>query len=207
MNTKILPLIVMALPEESQGLVEQAGFEVCYTGIGKVNAAYNLMRYIAGRYKDGVHMPPVLNLGTAGSGKFPAGAIVSAHRFVQRDMDVTGLGFKHGETPFDKHPLIIEFKPVFSDLPNGICGSGDSFLQGPPPVESDIIDMEAYALAKICYMENIQFSCIKYITDGADESAHNDWQDNLSKAAHAFVRQLNSYASRIPPIPRVADPQ
>ena len=32
--------LIMALPNESKGLFEQAGIEVHYSGIGKVNAAY-----------------------------------------------------------------------------------------------------------------------------------------------------------------------
>jgi adenosylhomocysteine nucleosidase len=185
-------LIVMALAEESQGLIEKTGFEVHYTGVGKVNAAYGLMRRLAEAQRTGTPVTRVVNLGSAGSPRFKTGKVVGASRFVQRDMDATGLGFRHGETPFDAHPLVIEFQPLFSTLPHGTCGSGDSFLQGPPPVECDIIDMEAYALAKICRMEAIPFACMKYITDGADGSAHLDWQENVRLAAHAFIPLLKT---------------
>src|SRR4051812_42482712 len=98
------PLIMMALPEESQGLVEQAGFEVHYTGVGKVNAAYALMRKLAHAQRSGSPVTRVVNLGSAGSPRFNTGNVVAADRFLQRDMDATGLGFRHGETPFDSHP-------------------------------------------------------------------------------------------------------
>ena len=44
----------------------------------------------------------------------------------------------------------------------------------------------AYALAKVCALEEISFACAKYITDGADHAAANDWQGNLPQAAAEF---------------------
>lgn len=183
------PLIVMALKDEGQGLLENLGFEVLYCGIGKVNATYHLMRRLADISKP---VQQVLNLGSAGSHTFPTGALVAADRFVQRDMDLTGLGFDIGHTPYENDPVVISVERYFKHLPHGICGSGDSFLQGISPIHSDIIDMEAYALAKVCLRESIAFSCAKYITDGADKSASQDWQANLSKAAQAFSDLLRA---------------
>jgi len=184
------PLIVMALKEEDQGKIEGCGFEVIYCGLGKVNAAYRLTRRLVEASLQGRPFPYVLNLGSAGSQSFTKGSLVAADRFVQRDMDVTGLGFAWGETPFESEPAMITFPRRFTHLPHGICGSGDSFLQGVPPIPSDIIDMEAYALAKICLRESVSFACVKYITDGADDSASEDWQTNLTHAAQAFEKFL-----------------
>jgi adenosylhomocysteine nucleosidase len=183
------PLLVMALREEGQGRLEQLGHEVLYCGVGKVNAAYRLTRRLAsGSARE--EYAYVLNLGSAGSRTFNRGSLVAADRFVQRDMDVTALGFAHGETPFESHPSMITFPRIFSTLPHGICGSGDSFLQTAPPVPADILDMEAYALAKVCLQEQIPFACVKYITDGADGAASSDWQNNLKDAARAFAELL-----------------
>lgn len=186
------PLVVMALQDESQGVVEALGFEVVYCGLGKVNAAYHLTRRLASAAESGVAY--VLNLGSAGSHHFTKGTLVAADRFVQRDMDVTGLGYAWGETPFEPDPPMISFAPRFTDLPHGICGSGDSFLQGLPPIPCEIIDMEAYALAKICARESVPFACVKYITDGADGSASDDWQTNLVNAAQAFHDLLSNHS-------------
>jgi len=186
------PLIIMAMKEESRGLIESQGFDVVYCGVGKVNAAYALTHQLARLRHEGSSPSWVLNLGSAGSPVFASGALVAAHRFIQRDMDATGLGVEHGKTPFDPHPVILEFAPRFADLQHGICGSGDSFLQGPPPVECQIIDMEAYALAKVCHLEAMPFACAKFITDGADGAAHTDWQENLRYAGDAFVKLLKT---------------
>lgn len=181
-------LIVMALEDEGQGLLEKLGLEVLYCGIGKVNAAYHLTRRL---YDTSKPVRQVINLGSAGSHIFPRGMLVAADRFIQRDMDLTGLGFELGHTPYENDPMMISMNRYFEHLPHGICGSGDSFLQDTCPVHSDIIDMEAYALAKICSRESVAFACAKYITDGADKSASNDWQTNLKDAAAAFVKLFN----------------
>ena len=181
------PLIVMALESEGQGIFEAKGFEVLYCGVGKVNAAYHLTRMLVERRGEFSH---VVNLGSAGSHRFNRGMLVAADRFVQRDMDATGIGFAIGQTPFDDHPPEIYFPKYFEKLPHGVCASGDSFLQGVSPVPADIIDMEAYALAKVCRMDGVPFACAKYITDGADGAAASDWQENLRHAALAFSSLL-----------------
>ena len=183
------PLVVMALEIESQGLFAERGVSVLYTGLGKVNAAYRLARALSEhRAKYGV-VPRVVNFGTVGSPKLGAGSVVSCRRFVQRDMDVSGLGFALGTTPFEDVPAMLEFAPLFSHLPEGVCGTGDRFETGKPLVDCDVIDMEGYALAKVCHLEGAEFGAVKFVTDGADGNAGVDWQANLPRAARAFVDQ------------------
>jgi adenosylhomocysteine nucleosidase len=109
-------------------------------------------------------------------------------------MDVSGLGFVRGTTPFDETPARIEFPVVFADLQHAVCGSGDSFVTGEPPVSCEVVDMEAYALAKVCALEHAQFACVKYVTDGADHAAAEDWQANLHRAAEMFLRCYEKFA-------------
>ncbi len=182
------PLVVLALESESQGRLEKLGCEVLYTGLGKVNAAHGLTRRLHGAPTRTFSY--VLNLGSAGSGTFRTGSLVAADRFVQRDMDMTPVGFAYGETPYEDIPAMLRFPRRFPHLAHGICGSGDTFLQGPPPIPCDIVDMEAYALAKVCYAASVPFACVKYITDGADHTAHTDWQENLVEAARVFETLL-----------------
>jgi adenosylhomocysteine nucleosidase len=180
-------LVVMALEVESQGLFAERAVPVLYTGIGKVNAAYRLTRALAQHRAQHGILPRVVNFGTAGSPTLPAGSIVSCRRFVQRDMDVSGLGFPVGTTPFEAVPPTLEFPALFAELPEGVCGSGDRFETGKPVVTCDVIDMEAYALAKVCHLEGADFGSAKFVTDGADGNAGVDWQENLPRAARAFL--------------------
>ena len=180
------PLVVIALELEGQGLFEQAGVSVLYTGLGKVNAALGLARRLSALRAQHALPKWVVNFGTAGSRTFATGSVIACRQFVQRDMDVTGLGFALGETPFEALPATLSFPPVFRGLPEGVCGTGDRFETGAAGLACDVIDMEAYALAKACLAEAVPFACAKYISDGADHAAADDWQASLPKAARAF---------------------
>lgn len=180
------PLVVVALELEAQGLFEQAELSVLYTGLGKVNAALSVARRLATLRAQGALPDLVVNFGTAGSQTFATGSVIACREFVQRDMDVTGLGFALGETPFEALPAKLSFPPVFQGLPEGVCGTADRFETGTGGLACDVIDMEAYALAKACLAEGVPFACAKYISDGADHAAADDWQASLPKAAAAF---------------------
>jgi adenosylhomocysteine nucleosidase len=179
-------LVVMALPAESDGVFEAAAVPVVYCGVGKVNAAIALTRELCRYRHAGEALPLVLNFGTAGSRVHATGALVACHEFVQRDMDVRGLGFALGVTPFDPAPQTLVFEPVFTRLTAATCGSGDSFATAPIDVHCTVVDMEAYALAKVCWLEGAPFACAKYVSDGADHAAAADWEGNVHKAAGEF---------------------
>lgn len=178
----------MALEAESQGLVDKLGYDVLYCGVGKVNATYHLTKHL-GWNKNRTYTA-VLNMGSAGSNAFKQGSLVAANSFVQYDMNVVPLGFPIGTTPFESAPSIFTFPKHFEHLPHGTCGTADTFLTKPPPIKCEMFDMEAYALAKVCFKEEISFASVKYITDGADGAAANDWQTNLHKAAESFFKLL-----------------
>lgn len=186
----------MALPLESQGLFEARGLPVLYTGIGKVNAAHRLTRALAEHRAAHGTLPRVVNFGTVGSPKLMAGSVVACRRFVQRDMDVSGLGFPLGTTPFEDVPAELEFAAMFPDLPEAVCGTGDRFETGKPLVDCDVIDMEAYALAKVCHFEGAELGAVKFVTDGADGTAGVDWHENLPRAARAFVEHYDQLLPR-----------
>ena len=50
--------------------------------------------------------------------------------------------------------------------------------------------MEAYAIAKTCFKEKINFKCFKYISDSADENSANDWEENVHKGNLLFAELL-----------------
>ena len=181
-------LVVMALRVESSGVFEAAGVPVLYCGVGKVNAAIALTKELSRYAHQGQEMPLVVNFGSAGSRSFASGTLVACQEFVQRDMDVSGLGFALGVTPYDEAPASLLFDPVFTHLPSAVCGSGDSFAMVDIEVDCAVIDMEAYALAKVCWHENARFACAKYVTDGADHAAADDWQRNVHMAAEQFLQ-------------------
>tara|TARA_Y100000361_G_C11114862_1_gene319768 strand:+ start:386 stop:985 length:600 start_codon:yes stop_codon:yes gene_type:complete len=180
-------LFISALEIETQGQLED--YDVLYTGVGKVNATYSLTTHF-GKYGSHIPYDLVINYGTAGSRKHSIGELVDCTKFIQRDMDVRGLGFMKSQTPFE--PLVpiildsshVEFNPIGM---KETCATGDSFVQE----ETDyIVDMEAYALAKVCWLRNVDFISFKYITDGANESSDLDWEKNLADGIVKFKDKI-----------------
>jgi adenosylhomocysteine nucleosidase len=178
-------LLVFALKSEAQELFDD--FHTIYTGVGKVNAAYQLVLGLsAWKEKNGAYPELVLNVGSAGSGLFPCGSIVNCTQFIQRDMDVTVFGHALFTTPNEC------LSPVFSaglrceDFPQGVCGSGDNFVTDGKMHGWNVVDMEAYALAKVCSGMNVPFCCLKYISDGADTQAVKSWGNSLEATAQVL---------------------
>ncbi|HEN8800201.1 nucleosidase [Pseudomonas sp. CM25] len=178
-------LFVFALEAEAGSVF--AGMNTVFTGIGKVNAAIALTKAIATR-----RPRLIINLGSAGSLRHGKGEVVCCTRFVQRDMDVTPLGFARYETPLSDIPVLLEHGVTVPGLPLETCGSGDSFEINHGDAPYDVVDMEAYVLALIARSEGIPLVCLKYISDDAGSDAAGDWAVQVHLAAEAFKRVLFS---------------
>ena len=164
--------LIIALPEESEGI---EGYSIYLSGCGKVNATIATMEAIdAGAKK-------IINYGTAGAVGNISG-LVEVTGYVDRDMDVRPLGFRLGQTPFEEG-IRIGRKGL-------VVGSGDSFAVGKPEIECDIVDMEAYAIARVCKKYDVEFRCFKYISDNVDENAASDWNENIRKGNQLFQELL-----------------
>lgn len=179
------PLLVFAMEQESQDVF--SGHHVLHTGIGKVNATYALTSHLA-RATPSI----VINMGTAGSRKHASGTIINCTHFIQRDMDATSLGFEKWQTPFSKDPVTLAHGMSIAGLQQGVCGSGDSFDTSEAAGHFDVVDMEAFALALICQRRNIPFLCLKYISDGANDDAHLDFETSLRQTAGQLLTALKT---------------
>ncbi|MFK3815928.1 nucleosidase [Pseudomonas sp. NPDC089407] len=179
-------LFVFALEAEAGDVFTEVN--TVFTGIGKVNAAITLTKAIATR-----RPKLIVNLGSAGSQRHGKGEVVCCTRFVQRDMDVTPLGFARYETPLSDIPVLLEYGTLIPGLPLETCGSGDSFEINHAEAPYDVVDMEAYVLALIARSEGIPFVCLKYISDDAGSDAAGDWAVQVHLAAEAFKRVLFSH--------------
>jgi len=156
-------------------------FRVCYTGVGKINAAMAATKACAQQ-----DCESVVNYGTAGSLKADiAGDLVRVSQIHQRDMDARPLAAL-GETPFEENGGMIDLGGEGVSL-----STGDNFVTSPPEIATDIVDMEAYAIAKICRAAGKPFQCYKYITDLADEDATQNWRDNVAKGAALFMQKVS----------------
>lgn len=177
------PLYVFALQSEAKLHFEDVA--PLFVGVGKLNAMYNLMKRII------VERPSIIiNLGSAGSTTHKKGEVICCTGFVQRDMDVTALGFEKYKTPFSLHPPVLYYGIKVEGFNEGICGSGDSFVTSHDCNDYDVIDMEAFPIAWIATQEEIPFLCLKYISDGADGTAASDWPETVKLASGALKQAL-----------------
>ena len=169
-------LFVAALKEETPTLNK-----FHHTGVGKINDTMKLMDLIY-LYKP----TKVINYGTAGSLKKEISGLVECSTFIQHDMDARGLlNFKLGETPFD--PIS---KIKFSNE-GYICASGDKFVKNQLEMNCDIVDMEAYALAKVCMVFGVNFKCMKFISDIIGQGDQtSDWEANKALGVEMFESGL-----------------
>ena len=171
-------LVLVAVKEELDEK-DLPDFQIHYTGVGKINAAIKTLKII-----NDYNPSLIINYGTAGSLNKELKGLVEVTRFFQRDMDSTPIGFNIGQTPFDDIGEINFGSGGYS------CGTGDSFVTQTPKLKTDLVDMEAYAIAKICYIEDVKFKCFKYISDNADAGANEDWIENISLGNNLFVKQM-----------------
>ena len=174
-------ILILVAVEEELSIKDLPEFQIYYTGVGKINASIRTLEII----RD--HSPTqLINYGTAGSLNKKLKGLVEVTQFFQRDMDATPLGFKIGQTPYDEIEEINFGSTGYS------CGTGDSFVTQTPKLKTDLVDMEAYAIAKICYLKDIKFKCFKYISDNADKGASDDWIKNVSIGKKLFIERMKN---------------
>jgi len=161
--------------EFPQHIELKTGHEIFMTGVGKINAAL-MMADIIHTFSPDI----VMNFGTAGSSKLNRNEVYQCDKFVQRDMDVTALGYEKYITPGDSvNDAVFEYRYIDTSLTKAICGSGDSFVSDPDNAPWDLADMEAYALAKVCCHYRKPFLCFKAISDGANSDSPAEYRDAL----------------------------
>jgi adenosylhomocysteine nucleosidase len=169
-------LILIALQQEAPELSFNA--QVFYTGVGKVNAAMTAAELIT-KYNP----KRIINFGTAGGVTVKSG-FHQVSKFVQRDMMCCELGSLPGQTPFEDIIVI--------DNGDGLtCSTGDNFVTDSNLlIPADVVDMEAYAIAKVCKKHNIEFLCYKFVSDGANKDSSNDWQLTVSQGQVHYLTKL-----------------
>jgi len=175
------PLLVVALEEEAAHL-HSGDLPVLVTGVGKVNAAVSVSTIL------GEHSPSmVVNLGTAGALRDGLGGTYVVRRVIQHDLDddaLFGLAGLHFGEPID----------VASD---GVTlATGDMFITDPVvraklAQTADLVDMEAYAVARAAKVAGVPITIVKEVSDSADERAGRTWKDTVDVCAErlgAWVR-------------------
>jgi len=174
-------LVVVALEDELPVDLPPE-FTKLVTGVGKVNASYTLTNALA----KSVGITKVINYGTAGGNEFTKGKLYGIDYFVQRDMDCGALGCSkyvtYGE--YEAHAYTYNSE----NETRLVCGTGDSFST--PTNDYTLVDMEGYALAKVCHNFHVPFYSYKFVTDGGDP---DEWESNKQKGVEEFLKILKKF--------------
>ena len=174
-------VILVAIPKELPKLL-LPDWNIIYTGVGKINASFAISKAYF-EFKPKIF----INYGTAGALNHSLSGLLEVSKFEQRDMEVSALGFKIGETPFEKLSTISNSEKGFS------CSTGDNFVTKVPKIKTDLVDMESYAYAKFCKLYNIKFYCYKYVSDNANENASIDWNKTIKNGAKEFANLILNF--------------
>jgi nucleoside phosphorylase len=72
------------------------------------------------------------------------------------------------------------------------CASGDIFITEPDKlrVECDVVDMEAYSVAKVANTLGLDIEIWKYISDPADTGAGATWKEQVSAGEELYRKVL-----------------
>lgn len=155
-------LVILCAEEEEAKHINHPKAKVIVTGVGVVNIIKNLPK-----------IPPkakIINVGYAGSNKYPVGSVVSVDKVERFHRTIVN------EEPINLVPCYV------SDL----CYTADDFVNTPFVMEIPLIDMELYYLA--ARFPNIE--SIKIVSDNLSLTEHR--KADLSASWETVNRILNN---------------
>lgn len=172
-------LVLTALESELKVSRAPKGAKVIYTGVGKINTA---MATTSALVAEKPRL--VVNYGTAGKIADGIVGLLEVARVIQRDMMAMPLA------PRGVTPLCDDATVLTSGFGTVVCGTGDSFVTAPDPwlIENkvDLVDMELFAIARVCTQFGVPWRAFKFITDDANDFAHEHWTANVANGEDLF---------------------
>lgn len=182
-----------------EGKVGKHQVIVTKSGIGKVNAAMATAILLQNFNPD-----IVLNTGSAG-GTHPGlevGTVVISDYVLHHDVDVTAFGYELGQVPqlpasYPSDDQLIQLaKEAVIELDTyehavGSIASGDTFMADPDEVQKVkkrfprviAVEMEAAAVAQVCYQFGTRFVVIRALSDIAGKESTVSFEEFLPLAA------------------------
>ncbi|MGJ3501221.1 5'-methylthioadenosine/adenosylhomocysteine nucleosidase [Piscirickettsia salmonis] len=182
---------------------------IVQTKIGKVNAAMATTLLIE-RFQPSL----VINTGTAGGfhQDLKIGDIIIADKILHNDVDVTGFGYTYGQIPglpthFEPDEQAKTHAEITCQQANltyyiGTIATGDSFLSTPFLIDRAKTninnlyagEMEAAAVAQVCFHANVPALFIRAISDiaGTDDQ-EKDFSANIQAASKKYTHFISEF--------------
>ena len=189
---------------------------LAWSGWGKVSAARAATRIIGHQFSER-QLDAILFTGVAGAinSKLKQWDIVIPNELIQHDMDARPF-FKKYEIPALKTERIKSEKSIsnwvintlknskkdgsleiFGNLYQGLVATGDKFINNKKEFEEItknvkdllVVEMEGASVAQVAKQEKIPFQIIRVVSDEANESSSQDFNE--------FILKYNSYSSKL----------
>jgi adenosylhomocysteine nucleosidase len=174
-------LYVMAADAE-YGPHLQALFGPVMTGIGPVEAAVSLTRFLAESALNGCKPDLVVCLGSAGSATLEQAEVYQVTSVAYRDMDASAFGFAKGTTPFLDLPAAVRLPVRIPGVKEATLSTGANVVAGAAyqAIDADMVEMETFAILRACMSFGIPLVGLRGISDGKAEVHHiDDWTEYL----------------------------
>lgn len=184
--------------EYTSGQMNGTDVVLLRSGIGKVNAALSTT-ILLDKYKPDY----VINTGSAGGTDvhLNVGDIVISTEVRHHDVDATAFDYEYGQVPnmppafYADEKLIqlaLEGAKALQDVQTvrGLITTGDMFVNELADVERIIekfpavkaVEMEAAAIAQVCYQFDVPFVIIRSLSDIAGKESNISFNQYLEKA-------------------------
>jgi adenosylhomocysteine nucleosidase len=183
------------------------------SGIGKVNAAL-ATTILLERFD--IHA--VINTGSAGGldQTLSVGDIVIGREVVYHDVDVRAFDYEYGQVPgmpkryLADQTLITAIEQAIEEKNDvhskqGLIATGDSFMQRADQVDVVLehlpdtmaVEMEAAAIAQVCYQYQVPFVIIRSLSDIAGKASNVSFDQYLDQAAKHAAEMIMRVVTNI----------
>ena len=177
--------------KSNQEVVNEGNFYYLKTGIGKVNAASSLTKFL-----EQYDVDRIVNIGLAGSvSQHDVMDVVLVKEALYHDVDATLFGYPIYQVPgmpvsykSDESLLDICKKVMHQSV--GTLYTGDQFITQKMPFEG-VVDMEGAALYQVAYLYNKPIVSIKVVSDVIGKQSYQafDMKQGSQRIAN-IVKQL-----------------
>jgi len=182
-NNENRKIFVIAALESEFRSSDNFQIPIYYSGVGKINAARLTTELIINHNPD-----LVINVGTAGSLQQNLEGFIYIRDVVEHDMNAFPLA-PRGVVPFE-----LDKSKFFSAYGEYRCATGDSFISAVDPwlkaSDVDVVDMELFSIAKVCFNYGVEWLSIKYISDYTNDSSGDEWLGSLNTLSSEFAAKI-----------------
>jgi adenosylhomocysteine nucleosidase len=178
----------------------QARIDPLMCGVGPVEAAISTTATLAALAHAKLLPNLVFSLGSAGSRTLERAGIFQVSSVCYRDMDASPLGFERGMTPFADHCAVIAIPQRIQGIASASLSTGASVISGEgyDQIETDMVDMECFAVLRAAQRYGIPTIGLRGISDGRTElSRIEDWSHGLSLIDERLAAGIDLFESQV----------